>query len=229
MTHTEIDRHDVVERYVAGKLSADDEARFEEHYLDCPACTQAIEDAERLRRGLAMVAAQDLVVRRSIFTAAARVLRTGRGAMLAAALLVVLLLPAGLAWQRAGRLDAELAAARRELADERRPRINTPILTLGLTRVDEPPMQQISIAPEPEWIVLAVELGDAARPRYRAVLTAAAGDAVIWESAGLEPSYRGTVTLSLHSSLLPPGEYVLDLIGEEQRLRFPLRVVALAR
>ncbi|MCP4658045.1 MAG: zf-HC2 domain-containing protein, partial [bacterium] len=142
MTHTEIDRHDVVERYVAGKLSADDEARFEEHYLDCPACTQAIEDAERLHRGLAMVAAQDLVVRRSIFTAA--VLRTGRGAMLAAALLVVLLLPAGLAWQRAGRLDAELAAARRELADERRPRINTPILTLGPSRVGEPPTQQIS-------------------------------------------------------------------------------------
>jgi hypothetical protein len=226
MKHPEIDEHQVVEHYVAGKLTADEEARFEEHYLDCPACTRAIEDAERLRRGLELVAAQDLT-RQTIFATVARALRSPLGALLAGLLLVAALLPAGLTWRRVGRLDAELEGLRRELADERRPRINTPVIALAATRAGEQPLQRISLAAEPEWIVLAIELGDAAEPRYTAALTTAAGT-VVWESPGLEPSYLGTVTLSLHSSLLPPSDYVLSLTGDRQRLRFPLRVGPLA-
>ena len=231
MKHPEIDEQEVVEHYVAGKLTADEEIRFEKHYLECPACVGAVEDAERLRRGLELVATEALVTRRTIFVAAAHVLRSPQGALMASVLLVAALLPAGLAWQRAGRLDAELDAARQELTDERRPRINTPILALVATRAGEQPLQRVSLALEPEWIMLAVELGDTAEPRYTAVLTANDG-AVVWPlspdtAADLVPSYRGTVTLSLLSSLLPPGRYVLSLRGETQQLSFPLQVVLL--
>ena len=232
MMHPEIDEHEIVEHYVAGKLTADDEARFEEHYLDCPSCIRAIEDAERLRRGLKLAAAQDLVARQTILATALRVLRSGPGALLATALLLVVLLPAGLAWRRAGHLSAELDAARTELADELRPRINTPILALVPTRAGKQPRQRVSLAAEPEWIVIAVELDDPVEPLYEAVLTRVgdteADETVVWKSSGLEPSYLGTVTLSFHSSLLTPGEYVLSLVGEERSLRFPLQVVPLA-
>jgi len=229
MNHPEIDERQIVEHYVAGKLSDEEAARFEEHYLECPACVQEVEDAERLHRGLELAATQDLVARRTIVAAVARLLGTGRGrgSLLVAALLAVALLPAGLAWQRAGRLDDELGAARRELEDERRPRINTPVLELVASRAGEQPLQQISLAPEPEWIVIAVELGDAAEESYIATLTGDGG-AVVWTSPGLMPSYRGNLTLSLHSSLLPEGLYVLGLDGPSRHLRFPLRVVVLA-
>ena len=227
MNHAEIDEREIVEHYVAGKLTAQDAARFEEHYLGCPTCIRAIEDAERLKRGLETVAAQDLAARRSILAAAWRNLRSRPGAILVPALLLAILLPV-FAWQRALELDTELEAARRELAEERRPRINTPILTVVPTRAGEQPVQQISMAPEPEWVVLAIELGDTAEPLYHVRLLASADNAVVWESPSLEPSYRGTLTFSLFSSLLPPGEYVLSLEGETQRWRFPLRIVPLS-
>jgi len=223
MDHSEIERDDVVERYVAGKLTPDEEARFEEHYLDCPACIRAVEDAERLRRGLELVAAQELAARRTVLAAATALLRSRPGALLTGLVLVLALLPASLAWRQAGRLGDELDAARNELADERRPRINTPVLTLEPFRAGEPPVQRISLTDEPEWIVVLVELGDAAEASYRATLVRSDGTSV-WEADGLEPSYLGAVSLSLHSSSLPPGEHVLRLEGASDRHAFPLRV-----
>ncbi len=224
MKHPEIDEEAVVDRYVAGKLSAAECERFEAHFLNCPACIQGIEDAERLQRGLSLAAAEDVVARQTILSVAWHAVRSRTGLAMAAAMLVMGLIPASFLWQRAGRLGADLDAARRALAEERRPRLNTPILALVATRAGEQPLQQISLRTEPEWIVLAVELGDTARPRYEVSLTAADGT-VITESPDLEPSFRGTVTVSLHSSLLPAGDYRLRVASDGQQLEFPLRVV----
>lgn len=225
MKHPEIDDRAVIDHYVAGKLSPAEAAQFEEHYLDCPACIRAIEDAERLQRGLGAVAAEDLATHRSLVAAAWQAVRTKSGAVFIAALLAIALLPAGLVWQRAGRLGTDLDEARRALAAERQPRINTPVLALVATRSGLQPLQQISLRAEPEWIVLSIELGDTARPRYEARIAAADGT-TLWTSEGLEPSFRGDLTMSLHASLLPPGDYVLHLTTEDHALDFPLRVVA---
>lgn len=225
-THPSIDDELVVEHYVTGRLSADEVEAFEEHYLGCAACVQAIEDAERLQRGLARVAAEDLAARQTVVAAAWRALRSGPSALLATVLLVVALLPAGLAWRQARDLDASLDEARAQLVDERRPRLNTPILRLAPTRSVAQPLQQISVATEPEWLVLAIELDETASRLYEVELATAEGDS-IWRAEGLEPDSRRVVSLSLHSSLLPPGRYILRLVGDGQRLEFPLRVVSL--
>ncbi len=226
MKHPEIDDRSIAEHYVAGKLPEAEVALFEEHYLNCPQCIQAVEDAERLQSGLGTVAAESLVVRQAVLTRAWEALSRRSGLALAAALLVLSLLPASLIWQRVGSLGADLESARRQLAEERRPRVNTPILALVPTRAGEQPLQQISLRPEPEWIVLAIELGDTARLLYEAKLTADHGSVVL-ESPSLEPSFRGTLAISLHSSILPPGEYLLTLVSDDQRLAFPLRVTLL--
>lgn len=222
-----------VEWYVAGKLSAEEEARFEEHYLGCADCRRAVEDAERLHRGLATLAGEQVlrqeIARRTLLATMVHGLGRRGGVFLATALLVAIL-PGVLLWQQAGRLDSQLDATRRELTtvrrdleEERQPRINTPILALAPTRAGEQPLQRISLAAEPEWIVLAVELGDDAEEAYRASLTAADGT-VVWESTGLVPSYRGTLTVSLHSSVLAPDDYRLSVVGERS-WRFPLQIV----
>ena len=227
MKHPEIDERAVAELYVAGKLSTADVERFEEHYLDCPACIQAVEDAERLQRGLSQAAAEDLVARQTVLATAWQALWSRTGVALMTALLVLGLLPAGFVWQRAERLGADLDAARRALADERRPRINTPILALVPTRAGEQPLQQISLATEPG----VDRFGHRARRDGKAPVRGdphrRRGHGGVWESSDLEPSYRGTLTVSLHSSLLPPGEYLLSLNAEDQQLTFPLRIVAL--
>jgi anti-sigma factor RsiW len=59
MEHHDAVQHDFASRYVSGTLAPDDRDEFEEHYLDCPACLDALESAEGLRRGLRTVAAKD--------------------------------------------------------------------------------------------------------------------------------------------------------------------------
>lgn len=237
MHHEEIDERKIIEHYVAGKLSAVDEARFEAHYLNCSTCIRAIEDTERLRRGLHGVAAEELAQTTAVVTLL-RFLKSRQGALVTAVALVLMLLPVGLARQEIGRLGTALDSLRQELTEERRPRANTPILTLLPTRDDDPPPSPVSLREEPEWVVFAIPLGEEAAASYTAALSRGDGE-VVWplpstESAEtlLEPSYDGTLTLSLLSSLLPLGEYVLELQATEdapsnaaKRLRFPLRII----
>lgn len=104
--HTQRDRDLVVERYLAGQLPADEAGSFEEHYLDCPDCLDQLEAARGLRRALAAVAAED----------AAREPRSHHRWLLAAAALLVALLPAVRLGLETRRLNTELAATKDQLA-----------------------------------------------------------------------------------------------------------------
>ncbi len=48
MTHAEIERVDVVERYLLRRLSAQEEAEFEEHYLVCGECREKVRQDQPL-------------------------------------------------------------------------------------------------------------------------------------------------------------------------------------
>lgn len=228
MDHRTIEEENVVERYVAGKLEPEDAACFEEHYLDCAACIDAVEDAERLHRGLGRIAAEAtvgaLATRRIALLAWSRS-RWGPFAM--AALVVLALLPAGWQYRRSSLLS-------RQLEEERRPQVNTPVVSLVPFRdsgLGEAAVQQLSLAPEPEWIVLSIEPGGAELPLYRATLFDSE-EVVVWEVEGLEPNYLGALSVAVHSSWLVPGDYVLALEGLPEGReptvplvqRFPLRV-----
>lgn len=111
--HTIIDAENVAERYVTGRLSPGEAARFEEHYLDCPACCARVEAAERLERGLRSMAeeAASGVAMRPIV----RPVQPLRW-MLAAALFLIALLPAGYELREVWRLRDDLAKTRGALA-----------------------------------------------------------------------------------------------------------------
>ena len=235
MDHREIEQNDVVERYVTGRLGPDELARFEAHYLGCATCCDAVEGAELLHEGLEQMAAEETVhaVRQSLLAA---VFSRMRWPMAAVLMLAVALLPASLVWRENRRLTGDLDTAARTLAEERQPRINTPILTLAGRRGDGA-VRQITLRREPEWIVLAVELPEPLAERYRVTLSALSpspdpaqggdSDSIIWQSSGLVPSFEGVLTLSLHSPLLPSGDYQLGIIAQPSgdARSFVLRVV----
>ena len=52
MTCEEVERDEVAEQYVAGRLSEDDRARFEDHYFDCTACLERVRIIEQARAEL---------------------------------------------------------------------------------------------------------------------------------------------------------------------------------
>lgn len=114
MDHPTIDAENVAERYVTGRLPPEEAARFEEHYLDCPACCARIETAERLQRGIHRLTEE--LARPAGAPGRGRWLASPRFALAAAAVLAVALLPAWLGLRQSDRLRGELAAARGALA-----------------------------------------------------------------------------------------------------------------
>lgn len=128
MDHRTVDEQQVVERYLMGRLSAEEAARFEEHYLGCQECLDRLEEGERFHRALKAVATEEAARAAVGAGVLAALARLGRWRLAAAvlALLALLALPAAfLAWQgrslesRLARAEAELAESRRQLAEGR--------------------------------------------------------------------------------------------------------------
>ncbi|HEY4591954.1 MAG TPA: hypothetical protein VIJ61_06070, partial [Thermoanaerobaculia bacterium] len=119
MDHAYIESNGLVELYHQGLLPPDEEARFEEHFVDCPQCTEQLELARGFQRGLKAVAAEDAaraVVGAGLFAWLARRGRLAQWGTALAALVVVAALPA--LWLLAGgrserrEQEARLAAER---------------------------------------------------------------------------------------------------------------------
>ena len=87
-THDFISEHQIIDRYVMDKLSEEERSRFEDHFLSCNECTDALELAQSFREGLKKVAAAEVerVVKTSFMARllGARMMRTTT-ALLAAA------------------------------------------------------------------------------------------------------------------------------------------------
>jgi hypothetical protein len=138
MDHDYIAAHDLVGRYVSGDLEPDERTRFEEHFIDCPRCLDALETAEPFRRAVVATAVAD--------TGSAPVapIRTARRSRLNAAVYGVAGLAAALVvavgaadlvrtLRALARVSTAAATSERERADaERRVReLTTQVETLG--------------------------------------------------------------------------------------------------
>ena len=237
MRHEDVQERQIADLYLMGRLSPVEAEEFEEHYLGCPECLEELELSEGFQAGLKRVAAEDvakaLVVRRlGLMAWLARAARSRGAGLLAAAVLLVAVLPLGALYQRERGTSAELEA---RLADAFSPQANVPIVALGAQRTGpilgpnrptEIPRQSARSAPGPEgpvdrirlpqtlgWIVLSLELADPeAFPSYRGTLLFAGGERV-WQGSSLLTDPRGALAVSLHSSTLRPGDYELRVEG----------------
>jgi hypothetical protein len=177
--------------------------------------------------------------------------RSRQMAVLAMAVLVIVLLPMGLALREIGQRDRELArerarsaaasrgtveagklrsdleASRRDLARERearasaaqqlaqarQPQGNVAILFLDAERggAGEPSVR-LRLPSKPGWIVLALTIDPPHQPSYRVILRDAKGRE-IWRGSDLRIDERDSLSLSLPSTLLAPGDYTLAVDG----------------
>jgi type II secretory pathway pseudopilin PulG len=256
MDHDQIEERSLAERYVAGTLSADERDGFEEHLVDCPRCLDRIDEAERIRAGLAAIDEERPVrlTPRSGVAVAARPRRRPLVLALAAGLLVGAV-PSLLLLREAQRARGNLAGARaaaaaaearategeRSLAEERRGRAGAeaaladaeqaqalPVLALASTRGgDDGPGPTLHVPPGAPFAVLAVETGGFAA--YAAQLLASDGR-VLWRADRLAATGFG-VAVALPARLVPPGAYhlVLEGLSGNRRVgagRFAFRVTA---
>lgn len=122
------------------------------------------------------------------------------------------------------RLEQELESERsaragleKDLAQARQPQTNTPILSLSPERSageGGEPTHQIRLPATPGWIVLSLELDAPDRDSYRVTLLR--GGKEIWRGDGLEPNETDSLSVSLPTALLSPGDYVVRVEGVAQ-------------
>lgn len=95
-----------------------------------------------------------------------------------------------------------------------RPQVNTAVVSLGVVR-GMSDAGEVELGPDPEWIVLSLELPAADHATYRATLFDSAGRKV-WQGNGLLPTASDTLNVLVYSDLLKPGEYRLSLEGVDE-------------
>jgi len=128
------------------------------------------------------------------------------------------------ATHRVGQLEQQLsgaeAAVRQErearsalegqLADERRPQLQVPVFALIATRGEE--LETLRLPARPQWIIVSLERESPPRfNRYRVTLLSS-DRKQLWQGE-VEPTSRDQLAIGLHSSLLLPGGYLLQLEG----------------
>jgi hypothetical protein len=235
MDHREIEERNIPDLYLMNKLSSEARLRFEEHFISCPECLSRLEMTEDLRAALkSELIARPLntvqLKRRSPF-------RTYAFALIAAAILISIGLLAALAfrtWSEQQRQSVELrnrlaeAAASLEQERNKSAQLNAqiaalaqqqgtvPVFPLVITRggSDTPGSALNSIAlPQTGWIIFLLELPDVPRiETYKAVVRDSKG-MLVSDISGMKSPSRDSLAISVLSSLLMPGDYVIALEG----------------
>ncbi len=185
----------VVERYLQGRLTADEQAAFEEAYLGDSELLQELKTADLLRRGLE---AHDAAQRREQRpSAAARSAAAPRYALAAS-------LVAGIALSFSSYLFVE----NRELRSEN----VAPARVVPLVAVRGGNPNSIEAATTNGRTVLLIDPGFTPYDRYQATVRRSDG-AELFSVDGLTPSYESQLGVTLPSRLLTPGDYEVVLAG----------------
>lgn len=236
MDHARIDEDQLAQRYLMGKLDAESRHRFEEHFVDCPVCLEALETLEGLRAGLKELSPG---IPAAVTTARSRRPWPASGLLAAACVLMAAagslyfygearrarreLEAARQASEKAGLHEAELAPSNGKrpaippasMSDTGREALAAAplaavVFTLNRTRgVSAEPDDRIALPPSAGWVVLLFDRPDRSAPRgYRVQVSTAAGRSV-GEPVTASAASGGMLAVGLPSSLLAAGDYAL--------------------
>jgi anti-sigma factor RsiW len=239
MEHDDVVEQDVVSRYLSGGLPRDERAAFEEHFIDCPSCLDALEGADELQRGLKAVAAQDAMteriqpIPRSRSVGRAMVFAAGIAAAIAIAVGTVDVLRTRRELARVSRVAADLngqsdraqslirslservqqleSVTGRGAAAPAAAQASAPVFALTTVRGGgtSTPPNRVMLAGTPEWIVLSLELDDPNAADRYRATLKNAEQREVWRDDHLTASTPETLGIALRATLLDEGDFSL--------------------
>ncbi|MCB1055803.1 MAG: zf-HC2 domain-containing protein [Acidobacteria bacterium] len=221
MDHPQIENERILDRYLVGQLSDEEEALFEEHLFACAECLEAVRWGEELRQGLRAVATED-AAKAAVAVGFWAWLRQRSSAQWAGALgfgitvvaLGVVLVSTVLR-QRAEIDHLRAAASAPPVEAPSGPSFDAPlgglaVVALGTVRDAGGEPTEIRLDLDRKALLLSLELPTSTAERYQVTLSDAAGK-VRWRGDDLEPTPYDTIPVVLPVSFLEPGEYQVEV------------------
>jgi len=125
MDHPFIEEHNIAYLYLLGKLPAEEQEHFEEHFIVCPQCLNRLETTESFIHSLKTVATEDIprphaYVQAGIIAWLTRLSRKRQAMLLSITILLLVALPAALFVAEMKRVRGELDQAKLAYMDGRR-------------------------------------------------------------------------------------------------------------
>lgn len=200
-----IQEHRIVDRYLNGRLSAEEERAFEEYYLSDPVLLEELELAERLKRAVVSTGEHERGRRGGPFG----VFHSPQYAAAASVLLAASLVLASVLYVQNMSLREQgpgfdFASAVTRLVPLVRTRSAAPI--------------EISSRDSNEWTVLEVDVSLADYDLYRVTLERLEGEGAagrVLELDGLAADGEGYLLVGMPGRLLTPGQYELRVEGRQ--------------
>jgi len=268
MNHEYINQFNLIDRYVLGKLGADEAQEFEKHFIDCPECVEQLQVTRSFVGDLKELAIQETLVSSNKPTPLPRRWELGQlvprrsWAAIAFGCLVLAGVFGFFGVRRLNRLEGELRQAREETsainqqyqrgletaaASEKEhqeakqqltqrleelekklktegatnqsvrgsdaPDVNFPIFALVSIRGQAPSPVEITLSASNSRFALSIPVEDTrVFTTYRVTINDYQAKTV-WQRDGFRPDAYHSLSLSLKSSFLLPGNYDLKVEG----------------
>jgi hypothetical protein len=197
----------LIERYLQGTLSDEEEKAFEEALISSPELMEQLETAERLREGLKDLHAVDgLESQPERRFSPAALFHSPRYALAATVLLAVSLVTTGKLYMQMSDPAMPMQAADTHIME---------LHTVRGTNSDDS-INTFELKNPGNWQVLMVDPGYELYSHYRATLTRKTEDQspeVILELDNMQPDYQDQLALGLPSNLLSLGDYEVHIEG----------------
>jgi len=224
MMHAQIERDEIVERYVLHQLPSEEEQAFEEHFFGCDECFAKVQEVERFRAGIRDATRRGLLDERSPSGVA-----WWQWGFAATACTTVIV--AGLAaWMYFGEMrrlreqvdrDSAMLTRERQTRTElaqntgatENPEANVALVMLQASRTTEKPTTAV-LPQGAKRLVLWIEIGPSRYQTFRIDVTTGENRRV----ASLDHVQRGpydALAVSLPADQLPVGEVRIRLSGQE--------------
>ena len=210
MDEEQMKNSQLIEQYLQGGLSPEEQAAFEEEFLSSQQLLDELEAAEKLQQGLQDLAALDQARPpekqppwiMSMF-------HSPQYAMAASFLLVVSLGVSGVLLQGDGRTSGP------DLMNSAMHTQIIPLISVRGTSNDQP-INTLQIGGDKQYFVLMLDPGFSAHSHYRTSVYRMGPENAstrIWQVDEMSPGYEDMLALNLPSSILEPGTFEVRIEG----------------
>lgn len=220
--------HQVIERYLQGRLTSTEQEAFEAHLLSDPVVLDELELTERIRQGMQDIGDPDQLRSSVAGNGPPRwlwMLSSPRYAAAASVMLVASLVFSGAVYRQ----NVDLREAQPLVAQSSVTR-RVPLQSVRGAAANVVPARS-----DEEWTVLLVDPGlEYAVYRASVMRREQEASVEVWQQSGLEVGYDGDLAIGLPGRVLTPGEYEVRIAGRmsdwpagrgfEESRRIPFRI-----